>query len=160
MTFGIKDIDMDIHVRVLCNYVYGTFHKKGLGYANILQIQNSAMNIDRKSSMKIHLSRDDFIMDMADWDLVKSEIDNNIVDWDCIMGSHTNLNNIEFDCQSTSLNERRYSIKFERDTWDGGNPSLFLYMDNKRIHFGFDLLDWETLKSNIDAIFWNIECSF
>ena len=62
----VKDIEMDIHLHVLCNYVYGTFHKKGLGNANILQIQNGAMNIDRKYSIKIYLSHDDFIMDAAD----------------------------------------------------------------------------------------------
>ena len=97
---------MDIHVRVLCNYVYGTFHKKGLGNLNILQIQNSVMNIDRKYSIKIHLSHDDFIMDMADWQLLKTDIDNNFEYWDLITSSHTNLSNIEFDCQSTSFNEK------------------------------------------------------
>ena len=116
-------------------YVFCVIHKKGLGNTNILQIQNSAMNIDRKYSIKIHLSHDDFIMDMADWELLKTEIDNNIEYWDLITSSHTNLSNIEFDCQSTSLNERRYSLKFERDTWDNDNANIFLYMDNKRIYY-------------------------
>ena len=151
---------MDIHVRVLCNYVYGTFHKKGLGNVNILHVQNSLMNIDRKYSIKIHLSHDDFIMDMTDWELLKTDIDNNIEHWDLITSSHSNLSKMEFDCQSTSLNERRYCVKFEKDDWDSDNARVFLFMNNKRIYFGFDLLDWETLKSNIDAIFWNIECSF
>ena len=47
---------MDIRVCVLCNYVYGTFHKKGLGKDNILQIQNGIANIDGKYSIKIYLS--------------------------------------------------------------------------------------------------------
>ena len=112
------------------------------------------MNIDRKHSIKIHLSHDYFIMDMTDWELLKTDIDNNIEYWDLITSSHTNLNNIKFDCQSTSLNERRYCVKFEKDDWDSDNARVFLFLDNKRIYFGFDLLDWETLKSNIDAIFW------
>ena len=153
---------MDIHVRVLCNYVYGTFHKKGLGNVNILQVQNTLMNADGKYAIKIHLSHDDFIMDADDWELLKTEIDCKIEDWDYILNTRANLNTIEFDCQSTSLNARRYSLKFERDVWDGSNPSIFLYMSNKRIYFGFDYVDWETLKSNIDAIFRNnnMECSF
>ena len=153
---------MDIHVRVLCNYVYGTFHKKGLGNANILQIQNTLMNGDGKYAIKIYLSQDDFIMDADDWELLKTEIDKNIEDWDYILANHANLNTIEFDCLSTSLNARKYSLKFEKDAWDGSNPSVFIYMANKRIFFGFDFTDWETLKSNIDAIFRNnsMECAF
>ena len=69
---------MDIRVCVLCNYVYGTFHKKGLGKDNILQIQNGIANIDGKYSIKIYLSQDNFIMDISDWNLLRNEIDNNI----------------------------------------------------------------------------------
>ena len=152
-----KDIGMDIRVCVLCNYVYGTFHKKGLGKDNILQIQNGIANIDGKYSIKIYLSQDDFIMDISDWNLLRNEIDNNIESWDLITSSHTHLNSIEFDCQSTSFAERKYKVKFVRDSWDDDNSNLYVYMDNKRIYFGFDFLDWETLKSNIDNVFWDKE---
>ena len=30
-------------------------------------------------------------------------------------------------------------------------------MDNRRIYFGFDLSDWETLEANIDNLFWDKE---
>ena len=110
-------------MHVLCNSVYGTFHKTGLGNVNFLQIQNVTMKIDGKHSIRIYLSHDDFIIDMSDWDLLRSEIDNNIEYWNEISISHTHLNNIEFDCQSTSFNERKYRIKFVRDSWDDDNSS-------------------------------------
>ena len=99
---------MDIHVYVLCHNVYGTFHKKGLGNTDFLQIQNITMNVNGKQSIRIYLSYDDFILDVSDWELLRNEIDNNIEYWKDISISYTYLNNTEFDCQSTSLNERKY----------------------------------------------------
>ena len=32
-------------------------------------------------------------------------------------------------------------------------------MDNRRIYFGFDLSDWETLEANIDNLFWDKEAT-
>ena len=119
--------------------------------------ENIIINVDGKQSIRIY---DDFIIDMSDWELLRSEIDNNIKYWNEISISYTHLNSTKFDCQLTLLNERKYRLIFEREAWDTNNASLYVYMHNKRNYFGFDVLDWETLKSNIDKVFWNKECSF
>ena len=151
---------MDIQAHALCPNVYGVFHKKALDYENILQIQNSVMNINGKLSIKILLTYDDFIIDTSDWELLKNEIDLNIEHWNGLTLSFTHLENSEFKCETGLVGGKKFKVRFHKDIWDISDGFMHVISECNDNYFECAISYWSTLKTNIDKIFFHAKCSF
>ena len=138
---------MDIQAYVLCPNVYGVFYKKALDYENILQIQNSIMNINGKLSIKILLTYDYFIIDMSDWELLKNKIDLNIGHWNGLTLSFTHLENSEFKCETGLVGGKKFKVRFHKDIWDISDGFMHVISEYNDNYFECAISYWSTLKN-------------
>ena len=151
---------MDLTAHFLCHNVYAINHKHGFPEEKVLQIQNVAMNIDGKPSIKISLTEYDFYMNFDDWMVLKDEITRNIDNWETLTLSFTNLDNVQFTCASRFEGGRKYKVKFESDGWILSSGLMTIYSESSNGFFELEITLWSTFKSNVEKIFYHYGYTF